>query len=286
MIPSAQEIADEIRMRCTYDSGPFLLVEGSSDVTFFKCRMNINIEYIIPTFGWQNLTNAMSLLQADGFQKILGVIDLDYRGIINYPNLPKNIVITDDHDIETMMLNSPAFTKVIKSKSSSGKIKTYPNGIEGVRNKILQLGIPIGSLRFYSALKGGEYSFDKMNFDKFIDRKSLLFLSDKFVSHMQGIHQNNSSISTSILSIAMDKANNITLFSDSFRLCSGHDLMEILAIGLKSVWGTYDSREISKKSLEDAFGLAYSRDLFARTTLFREIEGWFCSNGCTLIWSE
>jgi hypothetical protein len=286
MIPSAQEIADEIRMRCTYYSGPFLLVEGSSDVTFFKCRMNINIEDIIPTFGWQNLTNAMSLLQADGFQKILGVVDLDYRGIIDYPNLPANIVITDDHDIETMMLNSRAFTKVIKSKSSSGKIKSYPNGIEGVQNKILQLGIPIGSLRFYSDLKGKNYSFNEMNFDKFIDRKSLLFLSDKFVGHMQGIHQNNISISTSILSIAIGEANNIPLFGDSFRLCSGHDLMEILAIGLKSVWGTYDSQEMSKKSLEDAFSLAYSHDFFAQTTLFREMESWFCHNKYTLMWSE
>ncbi len=118
-IPTSEEIANEIRMRSVNYTGPFLLVEGSSDVTFFSHHMTMGIENIIPAFGWENLVEATIILEREGSVRILGVVDLDYRGIVATASLPANVVTTDSHDLETMMFSSNAFQKVLRQKSSS-----------------------------------------------------------------------------------------------------------------------------------------------------------------------
>lgn len=121
MIPTSDEIANEIRMRSLYDSGPFILVEGSSDAIFFRCQMTVNIENIIPTFGWERLFDAIVKLSKGLQDRTIGLIDLDYRGIVETRPKPENVFTTDSHDLETMMFKSDAFRKVLIQKSSKKK---------------------------------------------------------------------------------------------------------------------------------------------------------------------
>ena len=285
MIPTAEEIADEIHMRCVDTKGPFILVEGSSDVLFFSCQMTLEIENIIPTFGWERLVDALIILQKDGLVNILGIIDLDYRGIIASTELPADIVITDSHDIETMMFSSPAFKKVLRQKSSIQKVQMYTSGIEGVKSKILELGRRVGSLRFYSQFIEKHYSFDNLDIGKFIDKKSLVFSDLKCISHIRGISPKNKHIPNDMLANALAKSGNIPEFTDLCRLCCGHDLMEIMAIGLKSLWGSYSSKEISGSMIEESFRLAYSHEMFCISNLFRQIDDWFHSRGYDDPWN-
>jgi len=92
MIPTAEEIADEIRMLSNFKSGPFILVEGDSDVKFFLNHMILDIENIFPSYGWEKLFATMSILQSNGFGNVLGIIDLDYRGIVATSSIPQNIL--------------------------------------------------------------------------------------------------------------------------------------------------------------------------------------------------
>ncbi|GAJ18113.1 unnamed protein product, partial [marine sediment metagenome] len=163
MIPTAEEIANEISMRYVSDNKPFILVEGDTDVLFIQCQTTVEIQNIIPTFGWERLVEAVQILQADGFLNILGIIDLDYRGVIASTLLPDSTFTTDSHDIETMMLNSPAFNKVLIHKASRRKLQMYPHGTTGVLKKIFKLGKLIGCLRFHSQKSDRNYSFKKMN---------------------------------------------------------------------------------------------------------------------------
>jgi len=285
MNPTAQEIANEIHMKCVETKGPFILVEGSSDVLFFSCQMTVEIENILPAFGWERLVDAMIILQADGLVNVLGIIDLDYRGIVASTGLPTDIFVTDSHDIETMMFGSPAFEKVLRQKSSIKKVKTYTSGGGDIKSKILDLGRRIGSLRFYSQFIEEHYSFEKLDIGKFIDRSSLDFSDLKCISHIRGISPKNSRIPNDMLARALAESENIAALSDSCRLCCGHDLMEILAIGLKSIWGSYDSREISGKSIEESFRLAYSHEMFCVSNLFQQIDDWFHSRGYDDLWN-
>ena len=285
MTPTAEEIANEIHMRCVDTKGPFILVEGSSDVLFLSCQMTVEIENIVPTFGWERLVDAMIILQGDGLVNILGIIDLDYRGIVASTELPADIVTTDSHDIETMMFSSPAFEKVLMQKSSIKKVRMYPSGSKDVKSKILELGRRIGSLRFYSQIIEEHCSFEDLDIGKFIDRNSLVFSDQKCISHIRGISPKNSCIPNDMLAKALAESENVPEFTDSHRLCCGHDLMEILAIGLKSIWGSYSSREISGNLIEESFRLAYSHEMFCISNLFRQIDDWFHSRGYDDPWN-
>lgn len=284
--PTSEEIANEIRMRSVYYTGPFLLVEGSSDVTFFSHHMTIEIENIIPAFGWENLAEAMIILQKEGLVRILVVIDLDYRGIVATPSLPANAVTTDSHDLETMMFSSNAFQKVLRQKSSSHKVKLYPSGSRGIKKTILKLASSIGCLRYYSQLKGKQYSFDEMDIEKFVDRSAMSFSDSRFVSHLRGISPSNNSMPNHILKNALAETKKVPILSNPYRLCCGHDMMEIMAIGLKSLWGSYSSRELTGQALEGLFMLAYSHQMFRATDLFRQMSDWFEDNGYTAPWGE
>lgn len=284
MSPTAEEIASEIHMRCVDTQGPFILVEGPSDVLFLSCQMTVGIENILPTFGWERLIDAMVILQGDGLVNILGIVDLDYRGIVASRGLPEDVVTTDSHDIETMMFSSPAFGKVLRQKSSIPKVRMYPSGSEGIKSKILELGRRIGSLRFYSQFMGKRYSLEDLDIGKFVDKRTLVFSDSQCVSHIRGISPRNRRIPNGILAKALAEISNVPEFGDPYRLCRGHDLMEILAIGLKSIWGSHSSSEISGDSIEELFRLAYSHELFCVTNLFRQISDWFRSRGYDEPW--
>jgi hypothetical protein len=286
MIPTSDEIANEIRMRSLYDSGPFILVEGSSDVTFFSHHMTANIENIIPTFGWESLFDVIVSLSADLQDKTIGVIDRDYRGIVQARPKPANVFTTDSHDLETMMFSSNAFQKVLIQKSSKQKVKAYPSEGRGVKKTIIKLAGFIGYLRFYSQYKGKNYSFDEMDIEKFIRRKDLYFSESKFTSHLRSNNPKNSSIPNKILKTCIAECNKVAILNNPYMLCCGHDLTEIMAMGLKSLWGSYSAREISGKLLEDSFMLAYTSHMFSETNLFRQISDWFNDRGYYELWES
>ncbi len=276
---TTEEIVNEIVMRRVSTKEPFVLVEGSSDVLFFTSHMTLDIENIIPTSGWAQLTDAIEILNDEGLVNILGVIDLDYRGVITCPELPDNIITTDTHDIETMMFDSPAFLKVLRQKGSIDKVRAYPSGTNGVKKTICAIGTQIGSLRFYSQKEGKQYSFDRLDCEKFITRITLSFSIDRFVSHLRGISSNNGSISNDTFDIALIETRKHEELKDFCRLCCGHDLMEIMAIGLKRLWGSYSGTDISGALVEEAFRLAYSSEMFHTTNLYKHIYQWFLRIG-------
>lgn len=275
MMMTAVEIANEVRMRTLTHSGPFLLIEGDSDAKFFAHQFGEEAIALIPSFGWENVVQAIEILEGEQRRDVLGIIDLDYRGIIDDPPPSKNIVMTDTHSIETMMFASSAFYRVMKERASHEKVKNFPEGMNGIRKRVIELGKPIGSLRFYSYKAGGCYSFDGMNLEKFVDKKTLSFSGGKFVAHLRGIHPKNTTISENIFQNAMTEAQYIEVFQNPYRLCCGHDLMEILAIGLKKIWGTHGSKEISGAFIEELFRLAYSKEEFRTSRLYSDIEAWF-----------
>lgn len=286
MIPTSDEIANEIRMRSLYDSGPFILVEGSSDATFFSYHMTVNIENIVPTFGWESMFDVIVSLSIDLQDKTIGLIDLDYRGIVQTRPKPANVFTTDSHDLETMMFSSNVFRKVLIQKSSKQKVKAYPLESRGVKNTIIELAKFIGYLRFYSQYKGKHYSFDEMDIEKFIRRNDLYFSESKFTSHLRGNNPQNSSMPNDILKQCIAECNKVAILNNPYMLCCGHDLVEIMAIGLKSLWGSYSAREISGKMLEDSFMLAYTCQMFSQTNLFRQISDWFNDKGYCEPWES
>jgi len=54
-------------------------------------------------------------------------------------------------------------------------------------------------------------------------------------------------------------------------LSSGHDVIEILGISLRKLWGTNSSNDVQRQKLERHFRIGYSNHEFAETEMFKKL---------------
>ncbi len=92
----------------------------------------------------------MEILNKENFQRILAIVDADFERLECLPNVP-NLILTDTHDLETMLIQSPALDKVLAEIGSEEKITKFGKDIRSV---LLQAGKPIGYLRSCTILNG------------------------------------------------------------------------------------------------------------------------------------
>ncbi len=272
------EIAVEVHMLREIWNGPVMLVEGSTDAKLFSAFYPYEMVRIIPSFGWEGVLEAIDILCKEGVKGIIGIIDQDFRSILEeLPDNP-NVFITDSHDLETMMIESGAFARVFNEKGSTKKIANWPDGIEGIKIQTYSVAKNIAALRFFNAKNGLLFSFKKMNYKKFVDEHKIQFKAKAFIQHLSRKWPSNASLSIEILTEAIRISLEIDAFTDSSVFCCGHDVTEILALGLRSAWGTHNSTEMTSTIVETILRAAYTEQEFMSSNLAYQIQKWFSEN--------
>ena len=61
---------------------------------------------------------------------------------------------------------------------------------------------------------------------------------------------------------------------DPWQICSGHDVVEILAFGLREVFGNSDARHTNEGIIDRTLRLAYDMTMFKKTELYSSILDW------------
>ena len=61
---------------------------------------------------------------------------------------------------------------------------------------------------------------------------------------------------------------------DAWHVCCGHDLVELLSIGLRRVLGKNNESDVRRERLEQQLRLAYEEGYFLRTRLYASIQAW------------
>ena len=69
---------------------------------------------------------------------------------------------------------------------------------------------------------------------------------------------------------------------DKWTIARGHDAVSVLRIGLRSVFGEYNARNITSGELGGALRLAFSRQYFEGTKFFKDSDEWAKNNGLAL----
>ena len=160
-------IANEIRMTRGQHKGAFLLVEGSTDALLFEKLTNENCKVLFSN-GKDNAIRIMEILESSKFSGVLAIVDSDFWFLDNITPQSPNILVTDGHDLEIMMIFSDALEKVLAEFGSSRSIKNL--GMN-VRDLLIKLALPLGILRMLSAStrKNLELNFREMQYMKFLD---------------------------------------------------------------------------------------------------------------------
>ena len=268
------DIANNIRMTRTLHSGPIIIAEGTTDIRVYERFFLKNVCIFIPSYGKNNAISALYILEKDKLKRILVIVDSDFWKLESaIPNNP-NLMVTDTHDLETMIISSETFNNILNEFGSLIKIKKIGTSI---RNILLKNSLPLGYLRWISSPTKLNLSlkFKGIDYNKFIDKKAFSVDLIKLIEEILN-NSNNTSINKQLLIDEVKKLEDKGF--DPWHVCSGHDLIEICTIGFKKIFGNKRSKSLSSEALDAILRLSYEHSHFIKSELYVSIKNWAKNN--------
>ena len=273
----ANHIANEIRMTRAQFRGTFLIVEGqTADFRVYKRLVDPKQTKIIPAHNKDRALAALELLEDTNFLGVVAIVDADFWRLEKVEPTSPNLFITDTHDLETMLFESPSLEKLLDEFGSEQKIARFTESNKmGVRQALLIAAIPIGYLRWASQQDNLSLRFEGINFSEFIGSETLHIDVSKLIqevknkSRRQNLNEND----------LRDKIDELTDSKHSaWDICCGHDLVCILSFGLYRVLGSNQRSEVIPEVLEKFLRTGYESAYFLSTQLYQLLQEWETSN--------
>ncbi len=269
----ANKIVSIVELKKGYDPDKTcLLVEGRDDKLVYKKFVSKDDCEIIDCHGKENLKPAIDSL--DGTESIKGYLaikDSDFD-IFDGCSLSHNLMLTDGHDLEVMIMTTEALEHVIEVRiqgETEDRVNTFKSLI---RARLFELGSVIGYLRFVSCRCSWGINIQTGRFLQHLNSDCKLSLGDA-INELKTTHPeiDKSQIrSTEFKELSA---------SHSHHLCQGHD-MELL---LSKIFSKIAKKHFRKKinlgsDLSDRLFLAFGQTLFQTTLLYKRIKEWEANN--------
>ena len=283
---TTERIANAIMQNAPFE-GHYLVVEGPKDLKLYGKFIN-NQEIIIKVaFGKQKVKEVIEILTKRRFDRKIGIIDADFTRITEDEVEIDGLFITDDHDIEVMVIKTRALNDVLHIFCFKSKIQEFEKKHKiSVRDQIFGLGKEIGYLKLANKIydlglvfKPKNPEGNQIKYKNFISDKTLKYLGDeKMIGTVINYSVNKSeNIQSKIiindrLSAIKEKEYPID------QLVNGHDLINALFILMKKVLSSKNKTLQCTNSVEDSLTLAYEFNDFKTTDLYVEIKNWADKN--------
>ncbi|ACK64718.1 conserved hypothetical protein [Rippkaea orientalis PCC 8801] len=270
---NANFFANQIRMRRSSYEGTFIIVEGRYDRLVYGNIFNEEKCDFTVSYGKEKAIDIIKILNKDNLDGVLAIVDADFSRLEENHESLLNVLLTDEHDLETMMIKSPAFDKLMKERGGEQKIQKFT---QDIRNHLLKTGKNIGYLRWISLQNNLALKFEGLNYSKFVNNETLL-IDDiiKFIKTVKD-HSQKPNLDEINIKQKIEKLENNN--HDLWQICCGHDLICILSIGLCKKWGSWDTNKVKPEDLERELRLAYEKDFFTTTELYQLIQHWENNN--------
>jgi len=254
----------------------FLLVEGSADELFWAARVDLRACQVRAMGSRARALSEMRKVRVEGQGGFVAVLDADFDRLDDCLVVEADVIWTDLHDLETVLVASPALDKVLVEVASRKKCQDFEVA-EGqtVRDALLVRGSEMGRLRWLSRRDRLGLSFRKARPDgsfghldhaKFCDRKTWKLEVPKLVRTVLDFSSDHRTKPEHLVSRMRGLPD-----GDSWQLCVGHDLVGLLMIGLRSRLG---SRNISVEDLEERLRLAFERADLEKTEMRSALRKW------------
>lgn len=262
-------VANEIRLKRSQHPGSFAVVEGPNDKVFYG-RFFDSHQCKLVAAGWKdNVYEVIRILDEDGFHGALGIVDTDFDHLEGTPLRSSNTVRGDYHDVEAMLIHSPALNHVLREFGSEEKIANF-GGADAIRQLLLRAASPLGCLRWHSQRTDLSLRFEGLQLGRVIDETLSVDQSQLIImvkNHSQRHDLNQAEIELAIQQL--EEANH-----DLGQLCNGHDLVGLLSIGLRGAIGSQQAVRVKSEELERALRLAYEAADFSASGLYKAIQEW------------
>lgn len=272
MDQKVEEIVTEVYLvRDTYN-GPVLLLEGDNDEKFFSKFVKDPEMQIFSAEGKENVLHVVEKLELEGIvQGFLGIVDADFGHVDGSLPTSQNVVVTDDHDVEMMIIRTKAFDEVLSEMGSEEKICEFPDRERGIRDTLMQKTQVVGHLRHLSVKDGLHLRFEGLRYERVVNRNSLEIDIDGIIRRVFEKKTSNlkdEDIRDRLLELVEDGSD------DPYQICCGHDFVAIFGIALRSVIGTKSRQTTTPEVLGSMLRLAYDSEDFHQTKLYSDAKRW------------
>jgi Protein of unknown function (DUF4435) len=199
-------------------------------------------------------------------------VDADFDLLEEIPVSSPNVIRGNCHDIEAVLVRSPALDRVLREFGSEDKIQKFViKAGRDIRHVLLAAVSPLGYLRWHSLRSDLRLRFDGLPLSRFVDMATLTADRSKLIAtvknHSQRHDIDNQELALAIRGIEDPK-------HDSWQLCNGHDLVGVLSIGLRRALGSQSAVAVGVEEMARALRLAYEAVDFAACELYRAIREW------------
>ncbi|RKZ52365.1 MAG: hypothetical protein DRR16_15040 [Candidatus Parabeggiatoa sp. nov. 3] len=108
---TAAWFANHIRMMRIQDARTFLIMEGFTDQQFYQFLVDSEKKHclVISADNKKNAIDAIKHLEQTQFRGVLAIVDADFDVLKQAVPNSDNVLLTDSHDLETMIIKSQAF---------------------------------------------------------------------------------------------------------------------------------------------------------------------------------
>ena len=269
------DIANTVRMTRTLHKGAFLIVEGDTDARVYKRFVDETDCKVIPAHNKDNAIDVLTILENESLEGILTIVDADFWHLEGIKTNSENLFLTDTHDLETMIISSSKVQeKILSECGSTNKMNQLHHP---AIHLVLEATLPIGLFRWIasSSMDNLPLKFRDLPFENFVEIPKLKANINKLLEEVKANSGepeiNEKSIKNKIKSLKKEN-------HDPWQVCSGHDMVQILAIGLRSVFGNRKMSKLTADILEQMLRVAYEYSHFQLTQLYQSIENWEKTN--------
>ena len=256
-------IANEIRLsRTVRKQASALLVEGSTDARVFRNLVDDAACDVVQTEGKHNATGALNVLRKSNQPGALVVVDSDFSRLDGQLSRDPDVLWTEDHDMEAMLLKSPAPEKVMIEHD----LKTDSFG-KDLSVTLAQGVIPLGYARLSSIKNNLRLSFKDLDYTKFVIGPPAAIDEVKLAQELLSKNPQCKHSAKDLVDMARKISDSK---HDCWQVSCGHDMTAALAVMLSK----NSVHPVSSYAVERQLRLSYHITDFAGTPLCKEIKEW------------
>ena len=263
-------IAAEVKMTRMVHNGAFLIVEGADDVRFWTTRRHRTCE-LVDGEGKPNVVGAVERLDAEDTRGVLGTVDDDYDSLMDTSHETRNLVATDAHDLECLLCRSRALDAVLAEFGVPSRIREFEEaaGVD-VRTGLLERTLVFGRLRWAALRHDLDIDFGAIRVPQFVDVDTWTVDSDQLA---HAVPRGGSPDDYDVLQRRLAELP----LADPWRVAHGHDMIQILRIGLRQVLGTLPASK-GTEDIGHVLRAAMSQEDFNGTRLCADMRAWERAN--------
>ena len=301
MIPvTVESIAVESRMTRAASTAAIVIVESGVDLRLFARFFRIETSEFIVADGKENAMHAVSILDSGrAIEGYIAIVDSDFDRVLENALAVRspNIVRTDHHDAETMVIFSGAFSRFCH-EFCSDKARSWGSTPEEWATALARSIQPLSHLRLYNCARKGSLCFEGLRFDRVFDRRSLscdtsklkqriIALTQARVKEMEGDTDPDKMIRCEVMRRSITEWPTDSQMKAEIGKCrttdlrsitNGHDLVELLSVALRHAFASLDDKTAAVENLAKILRLSYSPDDFRGSELHTEIRAWESRN--------